>query len=112
MIIQDSLHNDIAILEISGKILGGEQISYFHQKIHELLDQGIRKFLLDFERVQWTNSLGLGSLVAAHAAVSKLDGRLILCCTANIEKLLTVTHLRTVFEITATRDQALAALRS
>lgn len=110
MIVRDSVENNIALLEISGKILGGEQISHFHQRIHELLENGVRKFVLDFEKVQWTNSLGLGSLVAAHASVTKADGRFILCATDNIDKLLTVTHLRTVFDIYPTRDDAYRAI--
>ena len=111
MNIRDTIDGDIAILEISGKILGGDQIAYFHQKIRDLLDTGIRTFLLDFERVQWTNSLGLGSLVAAHASVTNAGGQFALCATDNIDKLLTVTHLRTVFAIHPTREQALEALR-
>jgi len=112
MNIKDSIDGDIALLEISGKILGGDQIAFFHQKINDLIEQGHRKFLLDFERVQWTNSLGLGSLVAAHASVSKAGGRFVLCRTDNIDKLLTITHLRTVFAIYDTREQAREALQA
>ena len=111
MKLNDSTRDDIVIIELSGKIMGGDEFALFHGKIHEYLDQKKKLFAIDMKHVDWTNSLGLGMLIAGHAAVNKAEGRLVLANITNIENILAITRLVRVFEAFDSLDEAISALK-
>jgi len=108
---QDSLDGDIVVLDVSGKIMGGEETTMFHGKIHEYITQNKKTFIVDLSKVDWMNSVGLGMLISALTTVKNSGGRLVLANISKIESILTITRLITVFEHYDTRDAALAAVR-
>ena len=69
----DLLQNDIVILDVSGKIMGGEETTMFHGKIHEYITQNKKNFVIDLARVDWMNSIGLGMRSEEHT--SELQSR-------------------------------------
>jgi len=104
---EDSLENDVVIIEISGKIMGGEETTLFHGKIHEYLTLNKKQIVLDLKDVDWMNSVGLGMLISALTAVKNAGGRLVLANITKIESILTITRLITVFEHYDSRDEAI-----
>ena len=96
-------------LELSGKIMGGDEITRFHETIHEHLKADRKLFVVDMKGITWTNSLGLGMLISGYAAVAKADGRMVLANITNIQDLLAMTRLLTVFEAYDSHDEAIAA---
>ena len=112
MKIKDSEKDNIVIFDLSGKIMGGDEAALFHGKIHEYLDQNKKQFVLNMKNIDWTNSLGLGMLIAGHSAVNKAEGRLVLANITNIENILAITRLIRVFEAFDSLDEALAAFKS
>jgi len=111
MKISDSVKDDIVIIELSGKIMGGDETALFHGKIHEHLDLKKKLFAIDMKNVDWTNSLGLGMLIAGHSAVNRAEGRLVLANITNIENILAITRLIRVFEAFDSLDEAITALK-
>ncbi|MCK4573533.1 MAG: STAS domain-containing protein [candidate division Zixibacteria bacterium] len=107
----DSLDGDIVVLDVSGKIMGGEETTMFHGKIHEYITQNKKTFIVDLSKVDWMNSVGLGMLISALTTVKNSGGRLVLANITKIESILTITRLISVFEHYDTRDLALAAVR-
>lgn len=105
----DSIQDDIVILNISGKIMGGEETTLFHGKIHEYISGNKKNFVIDLSKVEWMNSVGLGMLISALTTVRNAGGKLVLANITKIESILTITRLITVFEHYDTRDEALAA---
>ena len=103
----DSVENDIVILDVSGKIMGGEETTMFHGKLHEYISQGKKNIVVDLSRVDWVNSVGLGMLISALTTVKNSDGRLVLANITKIESILTITRLITVFEHYDSRAEAL-----
>jgi anti-sigma B factor antagonist len=97
----------IAVLDISGKIMGGEETTMFHGKLHELIQGGKKNFVLDLNKVDWMNSVGLGMLISALTTVKNAGGRLVLANITNIETILAMTRLITVFEHYDSREAAL-----
>ena len=97
----------VIVLELSGKIMGGEETTMFHGKLHEYIQAGKRKFLIDLKNVEWMNSVGLGMLISALTTVKNGKGRLVLANITNIESILSMTRLITVFEHYESRDAAL-----
>jgi len=88
----------VVVLELSGKIMGGEETTMFHGKLHEYIQAGKRQFVIDLKNVEWMNSVGLGMLISALTTVKNSKGRLVLANITNIESILTMTRLITVFE--------------
>ncbi len=108
---EDSLVDDIVVLNVSGKIMGGEETTLFHGKIHEYITQNKKTFVVDLSRVDWMNSVGLGMLISALTTVKNVEGRLVLANITKIESILTITRLITVFEHYDSREAALAAVK-
>ncbi|MFZ5980204.1 MAG: STAS domain-containing protein [Candidatus Zixiibacteriota bacterium] len=108
----DLVQGDIVILDVSGKIMGGEETTMFHGKIHEYITQKKKKFVIDLARVDWMNSIGLGMLISAFTTVKNSGGRLVLANITKIESVLTITRLITVFEHFDSREDAIKSLTS
>ena len=104
---EDSVENNIVILDVSGKIMGGEETTMFHGKLHEYIDQNKKNIVVDLSKVDWVNSVGLGMLISALTTVKNSGGRLVLANITKIESILTITRLITVFEHYDSRAEAL-----
>ena len=104
---EDHLENDIVVLDLSGKIMGGEETTLFHGKIHEYIELNKKRFVVDLAKVDWMNSVGLGMLISALTTVKNSGGRLVLANITKIESILTITRLITVFEHFDSRQDAL-----
>lgn len=108
----DDLKDDIVILDVSGKIMGGEETTMFHGKIHEYITMNKKNIVVDLKKVDWMNSVGLGMLISALTTVKNAGGRLVLANIDKIESILTITRLISVFEHFESREDAVKALKS
>ena len=104
---EDSLVGDIVVFDVSGKIMGGEETTMFHGKMHEYIQRNKKNVVVDLSRTEWMNSVGLGMLISALTTVKNAGGRLVLANITKIESILTITRLITVFEHYDTRNEAL-----
>ena len=107
----DHLDNNVVILDVSGKIMGGEETTMFHGKIHEYIELNKKNFVVDLAKVDWMNSVGLGMLISALTTVKNAGGRLVLSNIDKIESILTITRLITVFEHFDSRDEAVKSFK-
>lgn len=103
----DSIEGDVAVIEVSGKIMGGDETTMFHGKIHEFITGGKKNIVVDLANVDWMNSVGLGMLISALTTVKNAGGRLVLANITKIESILTITRLISVFEHYDSKDEAL-----
>ena len=60
MAISEKIHGDVAVLKISGKMMGGPETSEITEKVKSLLNDDVHKIVLDLGKVKWLNSSGLG----------------------------------------------------
>ncbi|SYZ73868.1 Anti-sigma factor antagonist [Candidatus Zixiibacteriota bacterium] len=89
----------IAILEPKGKIMGGPDATLLHDQLHEFIEKGKKKVVVDMAQVEWMNSTGLGILISGLTTLRNNHGELKLAnITGKIQSLLTITKLITVFE--------------
>ncbi len=109
---KDSLDGQVAVFELSGKLLGGPEATLFQGRIGEYVNLNKNKILVDLGGVKWTNSRGLGMLIAALKAVESSGGRMALTNIETVRSLLAVSRLATVFEHFDSRDEALRILKS
>jgi len=59
----------VTIVDISGRIVLGEESAALRDKIHDLLSKGHKQILLNLVAVDSIDSMGLGTLVGAFATV-------------------------------------------
>lgn len=110
MKLTDRVQGDVAILEPAGKIMGGPDATLLHEKLHEHIDKGVKKVIIDLSKVDWVNSTGLGILISALTTMKNNGGELKLAnVTEKIQSLLTITKLVTVFESHDSVDKAVGA---
>ncbi len=110
MKISERTQDGVKVYELRGKIMGGEPATMLRGKVVEAIEAGERKFVLDLSDVDWMNSIGLGMLVALLNTISKSGGQLQLANIDKIEKVLLITRLVTIFQISDNADDAVAAL--
>ncbi len=92
--------NGVAIVDISGQIVFGEESAALRELVCDLLGEGHRKILLNLADVNYIDSTGLGHLVSAAASVRKVKGDLkLLKLTAKVQDMLQITKLHTVIDI-------------
>ncbi len=104
---------DVRIIELSGKITIGSGDVKIRELIHQALDTGHSKIVLDLHGVNAIDSSGIGEMVACYTTVTKRDGQLkLLRLSSKINDILQVTQLITVFDVFDTEQEVLAALRS
>lgn len=112
MRLSDRLENEVAILEPSGKIMGGPDATLLHEKLHEHIEKGVKKVVIDLTKVDWVNSTGLGILISALTTMKNNGGQLKLAnVTEKIHSLLTITKLVTVFDAHESVEDALSSFK-
>ena len=90
----------ITIVDISGKIVLGQESAALRELICELLSKGQKKILLNLGDVNYIDSSGLGTLVGSFTSARKQGGELkLLNLTHKVHDVMQITKLYTVFEI-------------
>ena len=107
----DLVQDEVVILDVSGKIMGGDEATLFHGKIHEYINENKKNIIVDLAKVDWMNSVGLGMLITALTTVKNAGGRLVLANITKIESILTITRLISVFEHYDSRQDAIASYK-
>ena len=112
MATKETIRDDVAILHLRGKLMGGPDSTALHDKVHGLIADGIKQVVIDLGKVKWMNSSGLGDLMASLTTLRNAGGDLKLAKVGKkIESLLLITKLITVFEIYDSVDRAAASFR-
>ena len=110
MKISETVKGDKVVIALEGKVMGGPDATMFHGKLHEFVNGGKNKVVIDLAKVEWMSSVGLGMLISALTTVKNSKGELKLAnVTQSIDSLLTITRLVTIFKTYDTVEEALAA---
>jgi len=110
MKIQSHEHNDIAILEPKGKLMGGPDTGELDEKLYALLNQGKTKVILDLGKTDWINSSGLSILIHHWNKFNQAGAHLRLAnLTKKTERILVISRLASVFECYDSLDEAIAS---
>jgi anti-sigma B factor antagonist len=100
----------VTIVDISGRIVLGEESAALRDLVCDLLSKGHRKILFNLGEVTYIDSSGLGHLVGAFTSVRRQQGELkLLNLTNKVHDVLQITRLYTVFDI---MDDEAVAVRS
>ena len=113
MRIKEKIEKNVAVLSVSGKMMGGPENRELHDHVKNLLGSGVRNIVIDLKKVKWMNSSGLGILMASWGSVSKEGGNMKLAgVTEKVNSLLIITQVITFFETYESADRAVASFKS
>lgn len=100
----------VTIVDISGRIVLGEESAALRDVVSDLLSKGQKKILFNLGEVTYIDSSGLGHLVSAFTSVRRQGGELkLLNLTNKVHDVMQITKLYTVFDI---MDDEAAAVTS
>ena len=89
-------------------LMSGAELQRIEQSLYQLVEDGSKFLLLDFEKVQYLSSQAIGMVVALRAKTSKAAGKLVLCGVGSqLQQLLKITALDRILPIYKTRKEAL-----
>jgi len=99
----------VVVVEVDGQLIVGNR-QELKQKVLDALEAGSRKFLIDFTKTGYIDSSGLGVLVSLSKKIRDEGGDLRLAgLNEDLKTLFELTKLDTLFAITDSAEQALAA---
>jgi len=99
--------DDVTLLVLTGEMLLDDGDLAFRRRIHELIERGRVKILVDLAGVTYIDSSGVGMMAAKLKTVRESGGDIrLLRLNARGNRLLSVAKLHTAFEIF--QDETLA----
>lgn len=102
-------HDDITVIGVEGQLIVGNR-QELKQQVLEELENGSRKFLIDFANTGYIDSSGLGVLVSLSKKIREQSGELRLAnLNEDLRTLFELTKLDTLFQISPSREEALGA---
>jgi len=108
MAIHTRIIRDITVLVPEGKITMGDGDQELGEAVRGALAEGARKLLIDFSKVTYLDSSGVGELVGCFTAIKRKDGEMRICGMSNkLFGLIKMTSLHSVFTVKDTEAEAL-----
>ena len=109
MIMNTRKHKDVLILYPEGKITLGDGDQELGEAVRTALANGARKILINFSKVSYLDSSGVGELGGCYTSIKGKGGELRICgMSSKIFSLIKMTSLHSVFEVKDTEDEALS----
>jgi anti-sigma B factor antagonist len=106
----EQLSSEAYLISLSGEV-DLYTAPEFKQQLLDVIGQGGKEVVVDFTSTTFIDSTTLGVLVGGVKRLRMNEGRLSLVCSdRNITKIFEITGLDKVFEIYATRDEAISAM--
>lgn len=104
---------NIAILDLSGRMILGKHSGQVRDAVRELLLKGHKKILLNMEEVSYMDSAGLAELVSSLTSATGRGGSLkLLNVQKRVSELLRITRVASVFEVFSNETDALRSFES
>lgn len=112
MKVKTQMQGDVAVVHVSGKLMGGPESEHLRAEVKKLIDEGVKKFVINLKGVPWINSTGLGALMSVYTSVQRSEGSLKLCHVSDrIQSLFMITKLLTIFDTHHSEEEAVAAFQ-
>ncbi len=97
----------VLILHLQGSITLGEETRRLRQLVHDTLDAGKKKIVLNMAEVHYLDSSGLGELIAAFTTAKHRGGELkLMKLTPRVRDLVQLTKVHSIFEVFPDEESA------
>ncbi|MBZ0267887.1 STAS domain-containing protein [bacterium] len=105
--------DDVTVLMLSGKILGGAESNVLRDELDRALSRGDKRLLLDLSEVPWMNSAGLGILLSAYSRLKDRGGTVRFCGVGpRVQGILRTTKLLTVLDVLDDEEAGIQSFRA
>jgi anti-sigma B factor antagonist len=112
MKVKESISEGIALLSISGKMMGGPDHTILHDKVRGLISDNMNWVVMDLGKVEWLNSSGLGLLMGCLASCRGAGGDMVVSrADRRVNSIFMLTQVIKVFETFETNEEAIEALK-
>ena len=103
----------VVVFDLEGEIRRSDTAEVsLHQYVKEQLDGGKREILLNFDKVRFIDSFGIGEILASYISTQNLGGRLKLSrISPRLFLIFQVTQLTRVLDIHEDEEAALASFQ-
>jgi anti-sigma B factor antagonist len=109
MQISERRAGDVTIFDLDGRLILDEGFEPLREKLNQAIGNGDMKVLLNFDRVSYLDSAGIGLIACKYVTMKRLGGELKLCnLHPRAYNVLNITRLLTIFESFTTEQDALA----
>ena len=103
---------DVTVLALSGEMLVDDGDVALRQRVHELVDEGRVKILVDLAAITHIDSAGVGMMVAKQKTVRERGGDVkLLHLTSRSQRLLSLMKLASIFEVFESEDEAVKSFQ-
>jgi anti-sigma B factor antagonist len=104
--------DNVYVIELSGKIMGGAESEDFRELLYHAINEDIVNVVVDLTGADWMNSSGLGMLISGLTTMRSGGGDLYLVgLSDSIRRPLEVTRLDGVFRMFDTLDDAINSFK-
>jgi anti-sigma B factor antagonist len=108
--IDERRQGDVLVLDLRGKLSGGDGEALLKDTVRRVMAEGTRKVVLNFADVAYMDSVGVSAIVRAHLALRQSGGQLkLLQMPRRIADLFAVTGLTAVFEMFNAESDVIAS---
>jgi len=102
----------LPVFELEGKIMGGTECDELCHRMMDVIAAGQSNLVVDFEKVQWMNSAGIGMLIQCITRLRRDGGDLhFLGIHAKVGYYFRITKLDTVLKIYGSMNEVLKKLQ-
>lgn len=110
---KSEINNGILLLSLSGDLIGEVKGPQLLEEVNNAINQGVVQCAVDISEVRYINSSGIGVLITILTKFRNQGGEV---CIVNpsdhVKKLLIITKLTAIFNITDTVSEAIDKLKS
>src|SRR6476646_7160185 len=97
----------IHMYHLSGELVDRNQAVKMLEEIDAAIEKGENKILLDLAELKYINSSGLNIFINILTKARKASGDVAICCVnKKINELLVITKLNSVFNVSASTEEA------
>ena len=113
MKIKESIHQKVAVMEIKGNLMGPPETNKLVDDVSALMNDGLKRIVMDFSGVDWMNSLGVGALMKCYKALKERKGNLYLVgLTEKVKSVFMISQLLSVFTVKDSVQEAVDELNN
>lgn len=102
--------NNVLVVRVDEKRVDASKAPAFKQGITEQIDAGHNQLVLDFSRVEFVDSSGLGAIVSCLKRLGPRGSVAIAGAQGSVQRLFTLTRMDRVFALHDTVDAAVESL--
>ena len=103
----------IAVLRVSGNLMGGRKTGSLITKVKSYIEKDIHWIIVDLGEVPWLNSNGIGTLVSCMMSCRNAGGDLVVSRAAKkVKSLLAITEVIKLLDAYPSIKEAKSALQA